>query len=285
MFELQYAARTILSFVSAGNLKNRDGFLHSDRQIDTFVLLFCKEGQLYIAQEERKYVLSPNQYLLLFPGMRHYGYSKSQGMLDYYWCHFLIRDPSMRIQPQSACETTPSNSVSILEHGACKQADRISIQFRYLIDISRRKMGTPAMMDFSVSLLMQELAYLCGGQNANRTKNGGNHPIVSAVIDFVYTNFSNNISVKTIADNIGFNACYMSTVFKQYTGITLIQYINQVRIEAAKDLLLNSASPLRAIAAQVGFEDEKYFMKLFRSKINLTPTQYRNLYSNHINKK
>lgn len=77
MFELQYAARSILSFVSAGNLKNKDGFLHSDRQIDTFVLLFCKEGQLCIAQEERKYALSPNQYLLLFPGMRHYGYGKN----------------------------------------------------------------------------------------------------------------------------------------------------------------------------------------------------------------
>lgn len=283
MFELQYAARSILSFVSAGNLKNKDGFLHSDRQIDTFVLLFCKEGQLCIAQEERKYALSPNQYLLLFPGMRHYGYERTSGILDYYWCHFSIRDPSMRIQPQCILNT-PSEFVSIPEYGDCKQADRISIQFRHLIDISRRKMGTPAMMDFSISLLMQELAYLCSGQNASRSKTGRNHPMVASVMDFVHSNFSNNISVKMVADNIGFNACYVSTVFKQCTGITLIQYINQVRIETAKDLLLNSTSSLNLIAAQVGFEDEKYFVKLFRSMVNLTPTQYRNVYTNHVNK-
>lgn len=68
---------------------------------------------------------------------------------------------------------------------------------------------------------------------------------------------------------------YLSRIFKRETGITLQQYINQVRIEKARRLLLGSDARIVDIALALGFEDQSYFTKVFRRVAGQTPMQYR----------
>ena len=83
---------------------------------------------------------------------------------------------------------------------------------------------------------------------------------------------------------VGYNPNYLSTLFKRSTGVSLSHFIAQTRIDAAKELLLSSAYTVKSIAAQVGFCDEKHFMKMFRLYEQMTPTAYRSVYGKiHIN--
>ena len=79
-----------LNHCSSGKLINSDNFIHSKRNLDTFVILIGCEGTLYITQDDKRYELTPNKFIILFPSHTHYGYKKSEGRLSYYWCHFQI---------------------------------------------------------------------------------------------------------------------------------------------------------------------------------------------------
>ena len=63
--------------------------------------------------------------------------------------------------------------------------------------------------------------------------------------------------------------------FKLATGMAPLEYVHTLRIEEAKHLLETTASPVEAIADQVGYDDAAFFGRLFRRGVNLTPAQYR----------
>ena len=291
MLELSYGNQTILKFASAGNLKNSEGFLHRDRCLDTFVVLFCIEGVLYIAQNERKYALQPNQHLILFPGYRHFGYKRSESILSYYWCHFWVNDNSIIVSNTKSNHSTydntsgVSNRCVIPEYEEYLQADRISLHFRHLIDISRQSGVPTSLLDFSISLLMQEISYMYINKQQITNNELIKNSNVLTIIDYVQHHYGSDINVAKLADIFGYNHDYLSAMFKKFTNTSLLYFINKTRIDMAKEMLLNSSNSIKYIAAQVGFNDEKYFMKLFRKMVNKTPTQYRNVYfRKHINR-
>jgi AraC-like DNA-binding protein len=293
MLLLEFDNQTAFKFSSSGNLVNNEGFLHGDRCLDTFVLLVGNSGNLHIAQNERKYILSKNQYLILFPGYRHYGYKQSEDILSYFWCHFYIPEGKYRIltedeqEPYSASSLTDCNKkcISLIpEFGECLRPDRINLQFRHLIDTSRDQNRLDRICDLTISLLILEMAHMYTITEIQAHSTQRMNPITSGVIDYIHHNYSADINVAKVAKKLGYNPNYISVVFRKTTGISLLHYINSIRIDAAKNLLLNSSNSIKFIAAQVGFNDEKHFMKLFRSFENTTPTKYRKVYlRNHIN--
>jgi AraC-like DNA-binding protein len=64
-------------------------------------------------------------------------------------------------------------------------------------------------------------------------------------------------------------------IFKKTLGISPIQYLIQMRIDEAKQLLLLSQDPIATIAEKVGFEDQLYFSRVFKKKVGITPSQFR----------
>ncbi len=71
-----------------------------------------------------------------------------------------------------------------------------------------------------------------------------------------------------------------------HTGMRLLEYINTVRVSKAKILLYESDSSVKEIAYEVGFDDEKYFMRIFKLVEGISPTQYRHaFYKTHQNHK
>lgn len=292
MFKLIFDNRTPFAFASAGNLVNSEGFLHGDRCLDTFVLLLGKEGNLHIAQNKEMYTLIPNHYLVLYPGMRHYGYQHSEALLSYYWCHFYIAQDKYRIlsdegEPAGGAliqGDDPSHYSSLPEYGECFQPEGIHLQFRHLIDNSRRAFRLPSLLDLSISLLLQEIVYK-NTLHAIHMKDAHQlGPSMTKIVEYITDHYASDMSVSRLAERFGYNPNYLSSTFKRATGQSLLQFIHRTRIDAAKILLLNSSNSIKFIAAQVGIHDEKYFMKLFRSCENTTPTVYRNMYfHNHIN--
>jgi hypothetical protein len=86
-----------LIHVSSGQLLKQENFIHERRNLDTFVLIVCVKGTLHIVQDEWRYNIRENQFLILFAGHEHYGYQASSEPLSYYWCHFRIQENKFRI--------------------------------------------------------------------------------------------------------------------------------------------------------------------------------------------
>ena len=70
---------------------------------------------------------------------------------------------------------------------------------------------------------------------------------------------------------------YFSKIFKEGTGENFIEYLTNIRIEKAKELLGNSDYSMKEICVMVGYSDPNYFSRSFKKNVGVTPTEYKEL--------
>jgi AraC-like DNA-binding protein len=93
-------------------------------------------------------------------------------------------------------------------------------------------------------------------------------------LDFIEENYTQSIFVDDIADSVGLSTDYFSRMFKQFTGITPSEYIKNVRLAKATELLREHGVTIASVAEEVGFDDPAYFTRQFKQILGITPSQY-----------
>ena len=81
--------------------------------------------------------------------------------------------------------------------------------------------------------------------------------------------------IENTASTCFISPSYLSSLFKQDTGTTIVDYINSQRVDRAAVLLATTDRSIAAVAAAVGILDVNYFTKIFKKQLGTTPTQYR----------
>lgn len=109
------------------------------------------------------------------------------------------------------------------------------------------------------------------------TNVGKNHWIIERVKHVINENYRGNLKSSDLAEYLDITPNYFSSIFKQETGKSFSEYLNEVRIQKAKTLLLQTTSKVSDIAEQVGYKEYKYFAKIFKEMNGITPTEYREL--------
>lgn len=112
--------------------------------------------------------------------------------------------------------------------------------------------------------------------------NNKNNTIVSKAIKYVEKNYYKNISLAEVARVVYTNPYYLSRLFRKETGFGLKEYLINIRLNVAKNLLTHFYIPISQIAAKVGYEDACYFSRLFREKVGIAPCAYRELFVNKL---
>jgi len=98
-------------------------------------------------------------------------------------------------------------------------------------------------------------------------------------IRYIRENYCNKeLSIQTIADNTYLSQTYLCSFFKKSTGKTLNEFITEVRIEKAKELLCDNRIKLYEITTSIGFTDSNYFSTLFKKYTGCSPSEYREKY-------
>ena len=98
---------------------------------------------------------------------------------------------------------------------------------------------------------------------------------VLAAEQFIRENFATIRSLRGVAAAAGVGYDHLRHLFKAHRGRSLVQYLNEVRMERAKTLLVHSRLPLKQIATMCGFGDEYYFSAVFRRHVRMPPGRYR----------
>lgn len=99
--------------------------------------------------------------------------------------------------------------------------------------------------------------------------------LVNHACEYVVYHIDDNISVQLLAERLFVNRSYLSQVFRQCFDMTLLQYINIVKMERAKKLLQEGKLRTYEIAELLGFQDHEYFTRLFKKHIGLLPRDYK----------
>lgn len=125
---------------------------------------------------------------------------------------------------------------------------------------------------------LNKIAYLLGAllllirDNVN---NAQMHPLALAIKNYVLQNYTERITLASVAERFHFSASYCNGVFKKETGKSIVLFLIGERMRKAKELLTYTGFSLPEIAAKVGYEDYNYFSRLFKKHVRFTPTQYR----------
>ena len=100
--------------------------------------------------------------------------------------------------------------------------------------------------------------------------------LVSKIVDITECSFSDpNLSLATIADEVGYNPKYLSRLFKEKMGIGYAQYLRNLRIKHAITLFENGIDSVKNVAFLSGFSDALYFSSVFKSEVGLSPQAYK----------
>lgn len=119
---------------------------------------------------------------------------------------------------------------------------------------------------------------LCISEQDGLTPGGSEkrEPDVSTAVQYIAEHYHQTVELSSLAELTGLSEGHFCRVFKQYTHMRPVEYITNLRIERAKDLLLQSPPiTVTEIAKQTGFQSPAYFSKTFKEKTGKTPEEYR----------
>jgi two-component system response regulator YesN len=103
----------------------------------------------------------------------------------------------------------------------------------------------------------------------------GDSEYVRKALTYINTNYAKPISLQQIADEIGISSGYLSKIFKDETGQGFSDYLNSLRISIATKMIDYGETDFHKISDACGFQDYAYFFRVFRKKMNMTPSEYK----------
>ena len=103
----------------------------------------------------------------------------------------------------------------------------------------------------------------------------GSSSITKKAISYIKSHYTEQLTLKKISDEIHVSNTYLSVLFRKETGISAIEFLNDVRLENAEELLYDASLSIAEIAMNTGFTSQSYFTKLFKQKYGVPPNTYR----------
>jgi AraC-like DNA-binding protein len=98
---------------------------------------------------------------------------------------------------------------------------------------------------------------------------------IAAILSYINQNYNKVHHIEQIAEQFFISKYYLCKIFKEATGLTLVQYINNIKLQNACNMLSNTKRSVSEIAEACGFNSAMYFCKLFKQTLMVTPSQFR----------
>ena len=115
---------------------------------------------------------------------------------------------------------------------------------------------------------IQQTNHFRNDQSLNRRK-------IKEALAYIDENYASDLNMAVVSNYISMNYSLFSYSFKQYTGTNFVNYIKDIRMREAKKLLTESDLKIIEISQEVGYPNEKHFMKTFKAHFGVSPTEYR----------
>ena len=153
----------------------------------------------------------------------------------------------------------------------CDQGDKLK---KYVFDMLKHNYSNQADNYRLLGMLYLFLSVIAEAQ-----KDKFNAPLentyVNHAITYIQNHYSMLMTIKEISDYVGVNRSYLSSLFKEYTGMSPIKYLQNFRITRAQHMLRVTDLPIESIALSCGYQSAEAFHKIFRQLVNMSPKTFR----------
>jgi AraC-like DNA-binding protein len=241
-------------------------YVEREKGINQHILIYCVEGYGWVEINGKQILIEPSQYITIPANEPHIYAADEEDAWTIYWVHFngtlakyiveLIIKHSKDYKPYLAYN---ENRIKLFED-IYEQLDRgySDDTLRYVNMI---------FYHFLSSLLYEEKF---NGTQTNKLN------AVSTAIELMKQRLVEVLALCDLADTSNLSVSHFSTVFKNETGYSPIDYFNHLKIQKACQYLLFTNMSIKEISFSLGIEDQYYFSRMFSKLMNVSPKEYRN---------
>jgi AraC-like DNA-binding protein len=240
-----------------------------------FILIYCTEGSGTIEIDTNDFRLTPNHFVIIPAHTSHRYKADEDNPWSIYWVHFA--GSRARILYDRYLHNNDSKIGQIPF-----QKQRISF-FDHIMRVLERGYSNDNMEYINVTLweLMSSFIYADFFQEIGHQSTKPD--FISKAISYMQQSLNQSISVEEIARHVNYSVSYFHSVFKEKTGFSPIHYFNHLKIQRACQYLSFTDLNINEISYKLGFDDPFYFSRLFKKMMNLSPSEYRQLYKTKMN--
>ncbi|WP_282036821.1 AraC family transcriptional regulator [Saccharicrinis aurantiacus] len=231
-----------------------------------YILMYCIKGQGWIEFNNKRITIHQNQYFVIPPNTPHnYGCSVNDPW-SIYWVHYSGTNAHNFTESLDEANTITPSQVDRID-------DRINI-FKEIITslemgFSKENIGYSSIL---LGYFLSTFKYIDQFRHIRTTKEGD---AIGKSILYMKNNIQNKISLDELAENVALSASYYSSEFKRRTGKSPIDYLTNLRIQEACQLLDHTSLRIKEIAIKIGFDDPFYFSRVFRNIMGVSPKKYK----------
>ncbi|HOA55329.1 MAG: AraC family transcriptional regulator [Acetivibrionales bacterium] len=249
---------------------------------DNYEMVYMKKGYAVFEISGQKVEMGPNDIVIIKPMQYHKLIVKSESGCEFIVLYFTFENringehaqipaedflnfvSNKGESPYISLKVSPKNEIVVLLNRILKE----------------RKSSEPGS-EFLNYLLIMELFVLLSRalkmewENSVKLKSSKLKELIDISINYIHNNFERDISLGDIAKYVFLSPSYFTRAFKEQTGMSPISYLLKIRIERAKEMLVDTGLKISDIALSVGFSNQQRFNEMFKKYAGLTPLQYR----------
>jgi AraC-like DNA-binding protein len=202
-------------------------------------------------------------FILYYPGEKQHYYYYLKEQPEIYWIHF---SGSQAIDMLKEYELYPNHMFSVIS------SDGIIRFFDKIIRELQLKRKNFFMLS---NLYLEELLLTISRQlTEESSENYGRNQLIEQAIEYFHKEYRNPISIEEYAKRCNISCCWFIRSFKKYTGTTPGQYLANIRINKAKELLRDGVFNISETAEFVGYDNALYFSRIFKKNVGMPPTEF-----------
>ena len=254
------------NYPPAGHPKGYNFDWSKGRVLDCHALIYISRGRgLFESRPSARQAIEAGQVLFLFPGVWHRYRPEPETGWDEHWVGFDGEVARRWVKNQFFSPREP-----VFQPG---QEEKWLTLFTELISVI--KLNRPALQQVMAGFTAQMLGLLYSGQQAGLAGDDKALLIVQKAITTMQTELESSLDAQALARELKVSYSSFRHTFQQHTGSSPHQYLLELRLVRARNLLTQTPQSVKEIAQHVGFDDEHYFCRFFKLKTGLTPGQWR----------
>ena len=239
---------------------------------DELELIYIRQGSAVIYMDNQPYYAESGDLLLCPGGCIHYCNSMDRkNQLD-----FVIFDVGL-IQSRISPIHLPARLVRYEQLQKFGLSHEVHHVF-YLLpkELKEHSLYYEEIVKSTLRILCYKLQRIFEQEEIpTHGKNSNEEAWMQQILHYMNQHISDEITLEKVALQANLSQCYLSRIFKKYTGMNFVQYRNRLRLEQAIELLHNTTNPIAEIAYECGFQDVRTFNRVFQQYTGHNPSAFR----------
>jgi len=232
---------------------------HLHKEIE---LVYIYSGNAVAVLDQKCYSLKTGDLFVAFPNQIHYYLNSSIGE----YCVTIISPDILYDIKNIFTSKLPQSCVINSEE--CPEIKNIFNQIN-----CRKTKYFNTMVCGNLNLLFSEILPILKPETVKIQ----NNPAIADILDYCSKNFSNDLDLDSISNELHLSKYYISHLLNKHLGLNFNDYINRLRIKKACELIIMTNKKIADISEEVGFGTIRSFNRAFKSVMNITPGNYRKL--------